>query len=409
MSSKEYHDYKLQLIDVLDDVFKGFENEYDVVVMEGAGSAAEINLMERDISNMGMAEIADAPVILIGDIDRGGVFASLAGTMLLLNEDQRNRVKGVIINKFRGRKELLDSGVKMLEDIIKVPVLGVIPYTDIKIEDEDSVTTRFKKQVNRGEIHIEVVRTPHMSNFTDFNIFETQEDVSLRYVDYGESLGDPDIVIIPGTKSTIDDLMFLRKNGLENQIKELHRRGKLIIGICGGYQMLGKVLKDPHHVENDLEEVEGMGLLDVETTFELEKTTTQVKAVLDKNLHGYLKNLSEKQVTGYEIHMGITKRKEGSENLLTVKEKLGESVTYSVGSVNKECNVFGTYLHGIFDDIDFTRTLLNNIREMKNLESIESKVKSFEEFKNKEYDKLADFLRQHLDINKIYEIMSKEK
>ena len=409
MSSKEYHDYKLQLIDVLDDVFKGFENEYDVVVMEGAGSAAEINLMERDISNMGMAEIADAPVILIGDIDRGGVFASLAGTMLLLNEDQRNRVKGVIINKFRGRKELLDSGVKMLEDIIKVPVLGVIPYTDIKIEDEDSVTTRFKKQVNRGEIHIEVVRTPHMSNFTDFNIFETQEDVSLRYVDYGESLGDPDIVIIPGTKSTIDDLMFLRKNGLENQIKELHRRGKLIIGICGGYQMLGKVLKDPHHVENDLEEVEGMGLLDVETTFELEKTTTQVKAVLDKNLHGYLKNLSEKQVTGYEIHMGITKRKEGSENLLTVKEKFGENVTYSVGSVNKECNVFGTYLHGIFDDIDFTRTLLNNIREMKNLESIESKVKSFEEFKNKEYDKLADFLRQHLDINKIYEIMSKEK
>ena len=263
--------------------------------------------------------------------------------------------------------------------------------------------------MNRGDIHIEVVRTPHMSNFTDFNIFETQEDVSLRYVDYGESLGDPDIVIIPGTKSTIDDLMFLRKNGLENQIKELHRRGKLIIGICGGYQMLGKVLKDPHHVENDLEEVEGMGVLDVETTFELEKTTTQVKAVLDKNLHGYLKNLSEKQVTGYEIHMGITKRKEGSENLLTVKEKFGENVTYSVGSVNKECNVFGTYLHGIFDDIDFTRTLLNNIREMKNLESIESKVKSFEEFKNKEYDKLADFLRQHLDINKIYEIMSKEK
>ena len=208
MSSPEYHEYKLELMNVLEDIFKEFEEKYDIVVMEGAGSAAEINLMERDISNMGMAKIADAPVILIGDIDRGGVFASLAGTMLLLSEEDKKRVKGVIINKFRGRKELLDSGVKMLEDIIKVPVLGVVPYSDIKIEDEDSVTTRFKKQMGINDIHIEIVRTPHMSNFTDFNIFETQEDVSIRYVDYGESLGNPDIVIIPGTKSTVDDLIF---------------------------------------------------------------------------------------------------------------------------------------------------------------------------------------------------------
>ena len=406
MSSKEYHEYKLQLTEVLGDIFEEFEEKYDVVVMEGAGSCAEINLMERDISNMGMAEIADAPVIIIGDIDRGGVFASLAGTMLLLPDEYKKRVKGVIINKFRGRKELLDSGIKMLEDIIKVPVLGVLPYTDIKIEEEDSVTTRFKQKVNKGDIHIEVVRTPHMSNFTDFNIFETQEDVSLRYVDFGESFGDPDIVIIPGTKSTIDDLMFLRKNGLENQIKELHRRGKLIIGICGGYQMLGKVLKDPYHVENDLEEVEGIGLLDVETTFEMEKTTTQVKAILDENFHGYLENLSGKEVSGYEIHMGITKRNENSNNFVTVKQKLEQKVNYQVGSVNKECNVFGTYLHGIFDDIDFTRTVLNNIRKMKNLEPIESNVKSFKEFKNQQYDKLADYLREHLDMEKIYEIMS---
>lgn len=406
MSSKEYHEYKLQLTEVLGDIFEEFEEKYDVVVMEGAGSCAEINLMERDISNMGMAEIANAPVIIIGDIDRGGVFASLAGTMLLLPDEYKKRVKGVIINKFRGRKELLDSGIKMLEDIIKVPVLGVLPYTDIKIEEEDSVTTRFKQKINKGDIHIEVVRTPHMSNFTDFNIFETQEDVSLRYVDFGESFGDPDIVIIPGTKSTIDDLMFLRKNGLENQIKELHRRGKLIIGICGGYQMLGKVLKDPYHVENDLEEVEGIGLLDVETTFEMEKTTTQVKAILDENFHGYLENLSGKEVSGYEIHMGITKRNENSNNFVTVKQKLEQKVNYQVGSVNKECNVFGTYLHGIFDDIDFTRTILNNIRKMKNLEPIESNVKSFKEFKNQQYDKLADYLREHLDIEKIYEIMN---
>ncbi|MEG0856326.1 MAG: cobyric acid synthase [Terrisporobacter sp.] len=405
MASIDYHEYKLELVNVLDDIFKEFEEKYDVIVMEGAGSAAEINLMERDISNMGMAKIADAPVILIGDIDRGGVFASLAGTMLLLNEEDKKRVKGVIINKFRGKKELLDSGVKMLEDIIKVPVLGVIPYTDIKIEDEDSVTTRFKKQVDKGDIHIEVVRTPHMSNFTDFNIFETQGDVSLRYVDYGESFGDPDIVIIPGTKSTIDDLMFLRERGLENQIKELHKKGKLIIGICGGYQMLGKALKDPYHVENDLDLIEGIGLLDVETTFELEKTTTQVKAVMEENLHGYLENLSNKEVEGYEIHMGVTSKNKNSNNLVSVTKKLGEEVSYSVGSVNKECNVFGTYLHGIFDDIDFTRTLLNNIRGIKNLERIDSKVNSFAEFKSKEYDKLADFLREHLDIDKIYKIM----
>ena len=405
MSSKEYYEYKLELEKILDDIFKEFEEKFDIVVMEGAGSCAEINLMDRDISNMGMAQIADAPVILIGDIDRGGVFASIVGTIMLLPEKDRERVKGVIINKFRGRKELLESGVKMLEDIIKVPVLGVIPYTDIKIEEEDSVTTRFKKKVDKGDIHIEVVRTPHMSNFTDFNIFETQEDVSLRYVDYGESLGNPDIVIIPGTKSTIDDLMFLRENGLENQIKELHKKGKLIIGICGGYQMLGKVLKDPYHVENEQEEVEGIGLLDVETTFELEKTTTQVKALLGDNLHSYLANLNEKEVNGYEIHMGMTTRRENSDNFATVTEKLGEMVSYEVGSVNNQCNVFGTYLHGVFDDIDFTRTILNNTRKMKNLEPIKSKVESFDEFKNKEYDKLADFLREHLDVKKIYEIM----
>ncbi len=406
MSSKEYYEYKLELIKILDGIFKEFEEEFDIVVMEGAGSCAEINLMDRDISNMGMAQIADAPVILIGDIDRGGVFASIAGTMLLLPEEDKKRVKGVIINKFRGKKELLESGIKMLEDIIKVPVLGVVPYTDIKIEEEDSVTTRFKKKVEKGDIHIEVIRTPHMSNFTDFNIFETQEDVSLRYVDYGESLGNPDIVIIPGTKSTIDDLMFLRRNGLEDQIKELHKRGKLIIGICGGYQMLGKVLKDPYHVENDLEEVEGIGLLDTETTFELEKTTTQVKSILVDNLHGYLENLNKKEVNGYEIHMGMTTRRENSDIFATVTEKLGEKVSYEVGSVNNQCNVFGTYIHGIFDDIDFTRTILNNIRKMKNLEPIESKVESFDEFKNQEYDKLADFLREHLDMEKIYEIMN---
>lgn len=406
MSSTEYHDYKLELMDVLKDTFDELNNKYDITVMEGAGSCAEINLKERDISNMGMANIADAPVIIVGDIDRGGVFASLAGTMLLLNDEERKRVKGVIINKFRGRKELLGDGVKMLEDIIKVPVLGVVPYNDIKIEDEDSVTTRFKKSVGIRDVHIEIVRTPHMSNFTDFHIFETQEDVSVRYVDYKESLGNPDIVIIPGSKSTIDDLKFIRENGLEEQIKALHKKGKLIIGICGGYQMLGKKLKDPYHVEGEREEYDGIGLLDTETIFEREKTTTQVEATICEGLNGYLKNLGGKKVSGYEIHMGVTNRSNEINDLDNIYKKLGEVVNYTEGSVNSEGNVFGTYLHGIFDEIDFTRSLLNNIREMKNLDRIESKVSSYKEFKEKEYDKLADFLREHLDIDKIYEIMN---
>src|SRR5699024_2384959 len=219
----------------------------------------------------------------------------------------RKTVKGVIINKFRGRKELLEEGIKMLEEIIKVPVLGVVPYSDIKIEDEDSVTTRFKAVQERRDIHIEIIRTPHMSNFTDFNIFETQKDVSVRYVGYGEVLGNPDIVIIPGSKNTIEDLKYIRKNGLDEQIKELQKRGKLIFGICGGYQMLGKKIKDPYHVEGDVEEIDGIGLLDIETTFEKEKTTTQVEAVIQENLPGYMRNLSGKRVKGYEIHMGISK------------------------------------------------------------------------------------------------------
>lgn len=406
MASSDYHKYKPQLAKELKGIFKELSDNHDIVVMEGAGSSAEINLREHDIANMGMAEIADAPVIIVGDIDRGGVFASIAGTMLLLSEEERKRVKGVIINKFRGKKELFIDGVKMLEDIIDVPVLGVVPYSDIKIEDEDSVTTRFKKQMNKNDIHIEIIRTPHMSNFTDFNIFETQEDVSIRYVDYGEALGNPDIVIIPGSKSTIDDLKYIRENGLEGQIKELHKKGKLIFGICGGYQMLGKKLKDPYHVEGEVEEFDGIGLLDTETIFEMEKTTTQVEATICDNLGGYMKNLGSKKVKGYEIHMGITSISKNIKNLNNINKKLDEVVDYLEGSVNKEGNVVGTYLHGIFDEIDFTRTLLNNIREIKGLEKINSNVTSFDEFKQNEYNKLADLLREHLDIDKIYEIMS---
>ncbi len=405
MQSSQYHLFKPQLAKELKSIFNDLSEDYDIVVMEGAGSTAEINLKENDIANMGMAEIADAPVIIIGDIDRGGVFASLAGTMLLLDEKEKARVKGVIINKFRGNKELLTDGIKMLEDIIKVPVLGVLPYSDIKIEDEDSVTTKFKSKSKKNDLHIEIIRTPHMSNFTDFNIFETQEDVSIRYVGFGESLSNPDMVILAGSKNTIEDLKYIRESGLEEEIKNLQNKNKLIFGICGGYQMLGKKLKDPYCVEGDIEEINGIGLLDIETTFEKEKTTTQVEAIIQSGLNGYMNGLENKKVKGYEIHMGISSIGSKVNGLNVINKRLGEKVNYSEGSINNEGNVVGTYLHGVFDEIDFTRELLNNIRESKGLEKVYSSVKSFEEFKQGEYDKLADLLRKHLDIDKIYEIL----
>ena len=393
MTSPQYHEYKLELMDVLRDIFKEFEENYDIVVMEGAGSAAEINLMERDISNMGMARIADAPVILVGDIDRGGVFASLAGTMLLLSEEDRKRVKGVIINKFRGRKELLDSGVKMLEEIINVPVLGVVPYCDIKIEDEDSVTTRFKKQMARNDIHIEIVRTPHMSNFTDFNIFETQEDVSIRYVDYGESLGNPDIVIIPGTKSTIDDLMFLRNNGLEEQIKELHRRGRLVIGICGGYQMLGDDIIDSEGIEGEITSEKGFGFLSIDTRFSKEKITRQTK--------GYIKNISDSlnecigiKVFGYEIHNGTTTIK--NKEQIFIENENGDIL----GTFNK--NVIGTYLHGIFDDNNFLNSFINKLMINKGINILDKELMNYKKYKLTQYDELTKLFEENIDLNRIF-------
>lgn len=404
VSASTYHEYKDELAGMLKSIYGELSSEYDVVVLEGAGSCAEINLRDKDIANMGMAEIADAPVVLVADIDRGGVFASIAGTMLLLEEKERARVRGVIINKFRGKVELLQSGIDMLEDIIKVPVLGVVPYSDLNIEDEDSVTDRFNKQFKNNDINIEVIRTPYMSNFTDAHILEIQEDVSVRYVERGKSLSNPDMVIIPGSKNTIEDLIYLRESGLEKQIKDLHKKGKLIFGICGGYQILGKKLYDPNGVEGSIKEIDGLGLLDIETTFEKEKVTTQVEAIINNNLKGYLKSLGNKKVKGYEIHMGIS---EGISNPLnTIVKKLDKEVSYIEGSVNEVGNVVGTYLHGIFDDIDFTRGLLNSIRENKGLDSLESSINSFEEFKDKEYDKLAYILRECLDMDKIYEIIN---
>lgn len=406
MSAVEYHDYKLELKEIVKEAYSDLSDANDFVVIEGAGSPAEINLRDKDIVNMGMAEISDSPVIIVGDIDRGGVFASLYGTVMLLTEEERKRVKGVIINKFRGDVEILKPGLKMLEDLIHMPVLGVVPYVDVKIEDEDSLADRFSKDFNGNKtINIEVLYLPHVSNFTDFNALETQEDVNVRYVMRGESISDPDVLIIPGSKNTIEDLVYLRNSGLEKDILRFARKGKRIVGICGGYQILGEKISDPMFTESSVEDVNGLALLEVETIFEEEKMTTQVSARTMNFEMDLTSEFKSTPVTGYEIHMGKTELKEGAKPFVKIEKRLDETVDTYDGCINENGNIFGTYLHGIFDDMNFTRSFLNSIRREKGLDSIESQVSSFEEFKNQEYDKLAEHLRKHLDMEKIYEIL----
>ncbi|QXM07453.1 cobyric acid synthase [Crassaminicella indica] len=409
MSAVEYHEFKPTLAKMVKDSFDELAKHYDIVVLEGAGSPAEINLRDKDIVNMGMAEMADADVILIGDIDRGGVFASIYGTIMLLTEEERKRVKGIIINKFRGDVEILKPGIKMLEELTGIPVLGVVPYYNVQIEDEDSLAERFRtERNNKGQIEVAVLYLPHVSNFTDFNVFETQEDVNLRYVMRGQSIGNPDMLIIPGSKNTLEDLIYLKETGLAKEIFRLNKEGKLIIGICGGYQMLGKRLCDPYGTESDIKEINGLGLLDIETVFELEKTTTQVEAEIVAKVQNNFEGIKGMKIKGYEIHMGQTQLGKESFVLNHIKKRLDDEVCIEDGAVSMSGNVMGTYIHGIFDNIGFTRKLLNNIRKAKGLDEKESNVESFELFKEKEYDKLAKIVREHVDLEKIYNIIQGE-
>ena len=397
MTAMEYDNYKPELKEMIKEIYNDLSSENDIIVIEGAGSPAEINLRKNDLVNMGMAEISDSPVIIVGDIDRGGVFASLYGTYELLQESEKKRVKGVIINKFRGDIEILKPGLKQLEDLINVPVIGVIPYFDIQIEDEDSVSDRFKENNKTGEINIEILYLPHISNFTDFNIFNTFEDVNIRYIMRGEKIGNPDLLIIPGSKNTIEDLIYLRNSNLEEEILRASRKGITIVGICGGYQMLGNSLKDPHKTESNIESVNGLGLLDVETVFELEKNTTQIE--------GHIIGDGSK-ISGYEIHMGKTTLSKETKPFLIIDKKLGESVEFMDGAVNKDNNVYGTYIHGIFDSIEFSRSFINKIRKEKGLDDFsKGDIKLYSDFKNQEYNKLANLLRENLDIEKIKDII----
>lgn len=365
---------------------------YNPVVMEGAGSLAEINLRDTDLVNMPMARHAKADVILVGDIDRGGVFASVYGSLMLLDPDDRKLVKGIIINKFRGDIRLFEPGVKMLEELCGIPVLGVVPYyKDIHIEEEDSVSLAAKSlKSEQGMINVAVVLLRHLSNFTDFNVLERDPRVHLFYSNNSEELSEADIIILPGSKSTIDDMHELWRNGAAQAILKAHRNGSSVLGICGGYQMMGQRICDPLHIEGDVEMLPGLGLLPVITEMGTEKVTRQVKFSL---------NGRSEVMNGYEIHMGTTVRIDGANALPLNKLEDGSLDGFIVSPT-----CMGTYIHGILDNQPFIEFLLEpHIHKTKSVEAFD-----YYKFKEQQYDKLAEHLRKHVNIPLVYEILSRD-
>ncbi len=386
--AKDYYKRKLEFVPDIMEAYRSLEEEFDVIVLEGAGSPAEINLKQDDIVNMGMAKLADAPVLLVGDIDRGGVFAQLYGTVALLEPDERARIKGTIVNKFRGDVSILEPGIKQLEDLCGVPVAGVVPYLHVDIDDEDSLTERFHTSSQRKLIDVAVIRLPRISNFTDFSPFERYENVSLRYVGKTEDLKDPDLIILPGTKSTIADLLWLRQSGLEASILKAASAGVPVFGVCGGFQMLGKRIADPNGVEAaGVTEIAGMGLLDTETVFYGEKVQTQTKGVLS-GISGIFRGLNGLEYEGYEIHMG-----RGGEKGAPVVDK---------GSV------YGSYVHGIFDKGGICDELLRALCDRRGVDFAALGSFDANEYKERQYDLLADGVRSGLNMDFVYKVLNRE-
>lgn len=392
MSGIEYGKFKTSLKPEIMKSYDYIRENYDISILEGAGSPVEINIKGEDIANMKMAEMADSPVILVADIDRGGVFASIYGTIMLMSEKERARVKGVIINKFRGDINILKSGLEEIEKLTGVPVIGVMPYTNVDIEDEDSVTERFKRLQKKKGINISVIKLKHISNFTDIDALRMVEDINIKYINSVDEMGEEDIIIIPGTKNTIDDLKELKDNGIATEIIKASKNGKVIIGICGGFQMLGEKIKDPYGIESEIKEIPGLGLLELETVMEKEKNTTQYEGKLS-NCTGLLEGLEGEEIKGYEIHQGVTF---GNENKVNDEDRI---VTVVKGE-----NIFATYLHGIFENEKITRNILNKVRAKKGIE-LQVKGITFDEYREQQLDKLEKIFRENVDIDKIYEIL----
>lgn len=396
VKAMDYYRDKTKLKADVMKAYRRLDAEYDIIVIEGAGSPAEINLRENDIVNMGMARMAKAPVLLVGDIDRGGVFAALYGTVKLLEEEEQRMIRGLLINKFRGDVEILKPGLRMIEEKLSIPVLGVVPMEQLDLDDEDSLSDRLTQTERGAGIDVAVIHLPHISNFTDFAAFERMEGVSLRYVQKPGMLGNPDLILLPGTKNTMDDLQWMRESGMEALILRQSEKKTPVIGICGGFQMLGKVMEDPCGVEHG-GTMRGMGLLDTRTVFSEAKTRTQICGMMEQGA-GLWSDWKGREVTGYEIHMGISENLGGCRELIRLKDGRLDGLS------NEDGSVMGSYLHGIFDTAGFAEAMMKKLMSEKGLD-YENLEFDLEAYKEQEYDKLADLVRRSLDMKKIYEIL----
>ncbi|ANF96079.1 cobyric acid synthase [Paenibacillus bovis] len=419
MSAWDYrHDFLPQARPLVMEALNRLRDQHDMVVMEGAGSPAEINLKDRDIVNMNLAGWADAPVLLVADIDRGGVFAAIVGTLELLEPHERSQVKGFIINKFRGDLALLQPGLDWLQQRTGIPVIGVLPYEEnLHLEAEDSVALQRKssRPLPGRELDIVIIHYPRISNFTDFDLLEAEPDVSVRYVDHPDQLGTPDVIILPGTKDTLGDLEFLQDRGLAECIKKLHSlRSVQLIGICGGYQMLGKQLNDPAGHDSPVPRLaEGLGLLPLSTIFASTKTTVHAAGQLNMESALRIQKNNELQpaiipVQGYEIHMGTTTIEAGASvqslfHLYRLTDESDSPTSIEDGCILPDGSVWGTYLHGVFDNDHLRRSWLNSLRQLKGLEPLRETIHG-QTRRQEAFDRLADTVRKHLDMERIYAI-----
>ncbi|MCR5251602.1 MAG: cobyric acid synthase [Lachnospiraceae bacterium] len=388
MRAAEYFRKKKSFLPDILAAFEELAKENDIIVVEGAGSPVEMNLKKDDIVNMGLAELLDAQVFLVGDIDRGGIFAQILGTLDLLTDEERARVRGVIVNKFRGDASLFEDGIRILEERGRTKVTGVVPWLEVHLDDEDSLSGRFQRRA-AADADIAVIRLPHISNFTDPDTFEQLTEISIRYVSSPEELGSPGMIILPGSKNTIGDLRWMKENGLADRIREEAKAGRIIFGICGGYQMLGRSVSDPEHAECGGSE-EGLGLLPVDTVLAGSKVTTVFKGKIT-GATGALRELAGKEAGGYEIHMGVT----------TVDEGTTEFTSGGTGCCRDD--VYGTYVHGIFDRKEILEVVVQKLFAAKGKQVRTDGLTDYAAYKETQYDLLADHLRRNLNMKEIYE------
>ncbi len=431
--ARDYYEFKTQLVPVVRECFERLAGEYDVVILEGAGSAVELNLKEHDVVNLAMAEMADARCILVGDIDRGGIFAALLGSYMLMTPAEQERIIGFVVNKLRGDPRLFTNGVDIIEGRSGKPVLGVIPHFDhIALQEEDSVALGRRMGGNDRAasvsqsgasddemIRIGVVRLPFISNYTDFDCFEQEPGVSLVYFDRPERIFELDAVIVPGSKNTLEDLDFLKRSGMADALVAYHKTGRTVVGLCGGYQMLGLRVRDPHGVESSLREVDGLGLLEMETEMYLDKITSQVVALpIMENGHGNAP-LSGREakgtvagreslgpLQGYEIHMGRSTPTGAARHIFRIVQRDGLPADVLDGLTQPDGRVWGTYLHGIFDNDGFRRGFLRELQQRSGRGRVPlSTGFSYRQWKDEQYDRLAEHVRAHMDVERVYRLL----